>query len=116
MNSGKYKFRIDISWEYDSLPDGMPDNTSAAILEQFTDALQTEFHKDPVAVMTGIYTGDGKRDWVFYTLNLRIFSKVFNRALEPLDIIPLQINAEEDADWEEYRHMREETYIPESEK
>ena len=46
--------------------------------------------------MTGIYTGDGRRDWVFYTQNLNIFGRVFNRALEPLEQMPLLIEAESD--------------------
>ena len=62
--------------------------------------------------MTGIYTGDGRRDWIFYTKNLKIFSVVFNKALEPLDQMPLEIEAEEDGDWSEYREMRDMTYVP----
>ncbi len=60
----------------------------------------------------GIYTGDGRRDWVFYTKNLKIFSLVFNKALESLPVMPLLIEAEEDAGWEEYLHLRSETYVP----
>lgn len=84
-------------------------------MEEATDALLAAFKVDRVAVMTGIYTGDGKREWVFYTRSLPIFQKVFNRALEPLDTMPLAIEAGEDADWEEYTEMREATYVPDEE-
>ena len=110
--SGKYIYRIDVSWNYDSLPDGMPQDDDARRMEEATDALAEAFKKDRVAVMTGIYTGDGRRDWVFYTKNLKIFSHVFNKALEPLPAMPIVIDAEEDSGWEEYRHMRDETYVP----
>ena len=113
--SGKYRYRIDVTWSYNALPDGMPEEDDAKLMEEATDALLAAFKKDQVAVMTGIYTGDGKRDWVFYTKNLKIFSIVFNKALESLPTIPIVIDAEEDADWEEYTHMREETYVPEEE-
>lgn len=99
--SGKYIYRIDVTWEYDSLPDGMPSDGDAALMEEVTDALADAFKKDRVAVMTGIYTGDGRRDWVFYTKSLKIFSIVFNKALEQLPLIPFLIEAEEDAGWEE---------------
>lgn len=115
-DSGKYVYRIDVCWEYNSLPDGMPEDDDATLMEEATDALIEAFKKDRVAVMTGIYTGDGKRDWVFYTKNLKIFSIVFNNALESLPTIPIVIDAEEDADWEEYTHMREETYVPDEEE
>lgn len=113
MESGKYIYRIDVSWEYNSLENGMPEDADARLMEQVTDSLLAAFKKDQVAVMTGIYTGEGRRDWVFYCKNLAIFNKVFNKALEELPTIPILIEAEEDKDWEEYREMKETTYVPE---
>lgn len=113
--SGKYRFRVDVHWDYIPEPDGMPSREDSEIMEKVTDAFLAEFKKDRVGVLTGIYTGDGRRDWIFYTKNLGIFSGVFNRALEPLDTIPILIEASEDPEWEEYSEMREATYIPEEE-
>ena len=53
---------------------------------------------------------------MFYTKNLPIFGKVFNKALAPLPEMPLEIEADDDPEWEEYREMREKTYIPEDEE
>lgn len=114
--SGKYKYRITVGWDYNALPSGMPDDSDAEMMEKVTDALNAAFKNDKVAYLTGIYTGDGRRDWIFYTKNLMIFSKVFNKALEPLETVPIVIEAEEDADWEEYDNMREMTYIPEDDE
>lgn len=111
-DSGKYIYRVSVGWRYNALPDGMPEEGESLLMEQVTDALLAAFKKDRVAVMTGIYTGDGRRDWIFYTKNLKIFSVVFNKALEPLDQMPLEIEAEEDGDWSEYREMRDMTYVP----
>jgi len=108
---GKFTYRVTVSWEYSSLPSGMPEDSDARLMEKATDALMAEFKKDKVAYMTGIYTGDGRRDWVFYTHNLNIFGRVLNRALAPLEQMPLLIEAESDPDWEEYREMREISYI-----
>ena len=106
-DSGKYNYRIDVHWDYSAKPDGMPDDTDAPLLEEATDSLLAAFKKDPVAVMTGIYTGDGRRDWIFYTRSLFIFQKVFNRGLEAIDrTLPLLIEAEEDPEWEEYSELR----------
>ena len=112
---GKFKYRVTVGWDYERRSDGMPCDADAEMMEKATDALQKEFGKDKVAYMTGIYTGDGRRDWIFYTTNLNIFGKVFNRALENLDAMPLSIEAEEDPDWAEYREMKEISYIPEDE-
>ncbi len=106
-DSGKFIYRIDVHWDYSAKPDGMPDDEGARVLEEATDSLLAAFKKGPVGVMTGIYTGDGRRDWVFYTRSLPIFQKVFNRGLESIDrTLPLLIEAEEDADWEEYTELR----------
>ncbi|MDE5848112.1 MAG: DUF695 domain-containing protein [Muribaculaceae bacterium] len=112
---GKFPIRVTVSWDYTPKPDGMPSDADADLMEQATDALLDEFRKDKAAVMTGIYTGAGRRDWVFYTHSLNIFGKVFNRALAPLPEMPLKFEAAEDPDWEEYRDMREATYVPDEE-
>ena len=111
-DSGKYNYRIDVKWKYNALPNGMPEDEEARLMEKVTDALLGAFKKDTVGVITGIYTGDGERDWVIYTKNLNIFSIVFNKALEDLPTVPFVIEASEDKDWEEYNSMRDETYVP----
>lgn len=111
-NSGKYKYRINVYWDYNALSDGMPEPQESELMDQATVAFEQTLNKDTAAILTGIYTGDGRRDWVFYTTSLFIFQKVFNRALEDLDQMPLVIEAAEDPDWEEYTEMRERTYIP----
>lgn len=110
--TGKYIYRIDVKWKYNALESGLPEDADARLMEEVTTSLLEAFKKDTVAVMTGIYTGDGERDWVFYTKNLKIFSVVFNKALEELPTVPFVIEASEDKDWEEYTEMREETYVP----
>ena len=113
---GKYHYLVRVSWDYEPGAGGMPSDRDAELMEKATDALQAEFKKDPVAYMTGIYTGAGRRDWIFYTQSLGVFGKVFNRALAELPEMPLKIEAEEDPGWEEYSQMREESYIPEGEE
>ncbi|MBD5200676.1 MAG: DUF695 domain-containing protein [Bacteroidales bacterium] len=113
IDKGKHRYRIDVDWDYTPLPDGMPSDEDAKLMGEATDAMIETFAKDPVAVMTGIYTGDGRRTWVFYAKSLGVFGNVFNRALADLPQMPLLIEASEDPGWEEYLHTKSETYIPE---
>lgn len=113
MESGKYNYRVEVSWDYTPTPNGMPDDEEAELMEQATDALQTALRNDKAAYMTAIVTGENRRDWVFYTKNLAIFGKILNGALRDLPQMPLAIEAYEDPEWENYRTMREATYIPE---
>ena len=110
--SGKYVYRIEVSSKYDALPDGMPSREDAELMEQADEALKAAFRREKkIGVITGIYTGAGERNWVIYTSNLRVFSSVFNRALQELPALPIVVDAESDPDWEEYRQMRDNTYI-----
>ncbi len=101
----KFKTRVEVTWRYSGEPSGMPDTATAELMEQATERLQRAFDKDPVAVMTGIYTGDDERNWVFYTLSLPIFGRKLNEALDDMPVLPLEISAESDPDWEEYDEM-----------
>lgn len=106
-NNPKFSIRVEVSWPYSGEGSGMPDVETSKLMSDVHDAFLAVFDKDPVAVMTGIYTGDNRRDWVFYTLSTHIFQKKMNEALAPFPLLPLEIYAENDADWAEYAEMRE---------
>ncbi len=106
-NNPRFSIRVEITWPYQSDAGGMPSQADSELMEQAHDAMQAVFEKDPVAVLTGIYTGDSQRNWVFYTLSTHIFQKKINEALAQLPTLPLQISAENDPDWEEYAEMKE---------
>lgn len=103
----RFSIRVDITWKYEGNPDGMPDYDTSVMMEKVTDALNAEFDRDPVAVMTGIFTGDDERDWVFYTLSTHIFGRKLNEALAELPLLPLEISCENDPDWAAYDEMAE---------
>lgn len=100
----RFNIRVTVSWRYGQ--SGMPDTDTSLTMQKVTELLATEFKKDPVAVLTGIYTGAGVRDWVFYTLSLPIFGRKLNEQLAALPLLPLEISAESDPDWLEYAEMR----------
>lgn len=105
ISNHRFKFRIDIAWSYTPDTTGMPDEATSELMERVQDALETAFKKDPVAVLTGVYTGEGVRDLVFYTLSLHIFQRKFNEILAPFPTLPLSFEAEEDPEWQEYISM-----------
>lgn len=109
--TGFYNTRMEVTWRYGGPDAGMPPDATARLMEQVTTALADEFRRDPVAILTGIYTGAGERNWVFYVRSLHIFQRKINEILAPFEQLPLEFYAEEDPEWEEYREMRE-TEIP----
>lgn len=104
--TGRYRYRIEMTWLYEPDAAGMPSLDTSRTMETVTDALQDSLRRDPVAVMTGIYTGAGERNWVFYAVTLKSFQAMLNKALSAIEeLLPLTFHAEEDPDWEEYREM-----------
>jgi len=101
----RFKYRVEVTWKYDPDVKAMPSEETAKLMEQVIDRLTSILDKDPIAVMTEVYTGEGARDMVFYTLSLHIFQRKFNEAMEGFPILPLTFSAEEDPQWEEYTQM-----------
>ena len=104
-DTGKYVYRIEMTWTYTPDEKGMPDIATSTLMEQVQDAIEDCFTKDPTAVNTGIYTGDGQRNWVFYARSLHIFQRKINETLAAFPQLPLSFSAEEDPEWEEYDEM-----------
>lgn len=116
ISSRKYNIRVDVSWKYKGDSSGMPDLKTSILMESVHDAFTETFKKDPVGIMTGVYTGDDERNWIFYTKNLKIFEYRFNEALSTYDdILPLTITAENDSEWNEYHEMKDLAEIMEGE-
>lgn len=80
MESGKYRIRVEITWRYQGDSTGMPDKPTSMLMEAVQEALTKVFDRDPVAILTGVYTGDDRRDWVFYVTSTHIFERKINEA------------------------------------
>lgn len=104
----RYSIRIEVTWPYDEvMSDGMPGAATAETMGEITDRFQQIFKKDPVAVLTGIFTGAGERNWVFYATSTHIFQKKLNEVMDPFPLLPLNIICENDRDWDGYKEMLE---------
>lgn len=107
----RFNIRVEITWKYEGEGSGMPDYNTSSLMEQVQETLEKEFEKDPVAVLTGIYTGDNERNWVFYTLSTHIFGRKLNDALASFELLPITIYCENDPEWNEYQEMKEHSEI-----
>lgn len=101
----RFKIRVTVSWDYSGESAQMPTESTGELMARVQQTLTDEFRHDPVAVLTGIYTGDGQRQWVFYTLSIHIFGRKLNELLEPFPLLPITVEAVEDPEWEEYDEM-----------
>lgn len=111
INNPKFNIRVEVTWKYNPCENGMPNVETSELMEQVHEALLLTFKKDPIAVLTGIYTGDGERNWIFYTLSTNIFGRKINEALNKFELLPIAIYCENDPEWNEYREMKSLTEI-----
>lgn len=107
MDNPKFNIRVEVTWRYSGDASGMPDVATSTLMEQVQEVLTGCFAKDPVAVLTGIYTGDDERNWIFYTLSTHIFGRKLNECLSEFPVLPLDIYCENDPEWLEYKEMCE---------
>lgn len=103
--SGKFRERAEVTWRYDADSKGMPDDATAKLMEEVMAALKRAMEKNKLAILTGVYTGGGERNMVFYTRNVPAFGVALNDALAPFELLPLTIYTEKDPDWCEYAEM-----------
>ncbi len=104
-NSGKFRERAEVTWRYAADAKGMPDDSTAERMEEVMAVLKRAMEKNKLAILTGVYTGAGERNMVFYTRNVPAFGNTLNEALAPFELLPLTIYTEKDPDWAEYAEM-----------
>ena len=104
--SGKFPFRVEVTWHYSPDAKGMPDEKSAELMENVLIALKKAMEKDKLAILTGIYTGDDERNMIFYTRNVAAFGNKLNEALTHFEKLPISIYTENDPEWNEYAEMQ----------
>ena len=103
--SGKMKIRIEIRWPYEADEQGLPTESASLLIDEIEPLIRKAMEKDKLAIMTGNYTGGGMKYWVYYARTERVFGERLNTVLEPYETLPLEIECEIDADWEEYLDM-----------
>lgn len=107
IESGKFKERIEIYWKYKSGYNSMPTDEEGKLMESVLETLRSTMEKDKLAILTGIYTGNGERTMVFYARTSKIFGERLNEALKDFEMLPIEIYVEIDAEWNEYKEMCE---------
>ena len=106
--SGKLRQRLEVVWNYKSDDKGLPaDDKEAQLMEEVGDKLRAVMEKDKLAIVTGVYTGQGKRETNFICRNLEAFGQRLNDTLSEYPQLPIVINAYDDPENVEYKELLE---------
>ena len=52
---------MEITWKYEGDDKGMPSDALAEKMEEIQEALRKAMEKDKLSILTGVYTGGGRR-------------------------------------------------------
>ena len=96
LETGKYPYRIEIRWDYEGDLRGMPTDAVGMDMEAFEAALLPALERNKLALLAYSCTGEGVKEWVYYTRNLKAFGETLNMALADLPQFPLSFKADED--------------------
>lgn len=108
VDSHKFPQRIEVTWTYSADEKGLPVNDQEAEqMEEVGDLLRQKMEKDKLAILTGVYTGQGQRIHVFIARNVEAFGRRLNEALADFPQLPLSLYVEHDPDNQEYHEMQE---------
>jgi hypothetical protein len=95
---------IVISWFFESADGtGMPQESDLQQMEEFEDLMDEALVEKGTARLMTVFTGEGIREWQFYTDDEEFFIEKFNEAMAGKPALPLEIEALEDENWDAYK-------------
>ena len=95
---------IVISWLFETENGtGMPTDEVLNQMEDFENLLDDALVEKGTARLMTVFTGEGVREWQFYTDDEEFFMRKFNEAMADKPVLPLEIEALEDENWDAYK-------------
>lgn len=101
VDRAAYPIRLSVFWEM-AEPDenGLASPTEVVPMETFEDRLVEAVDLDGQSLLSAVITGKGQRQWVFHTADTGEFLRRLTDMPQEEDRYPIEIEAEEDPDWE----------------
>ncbi|MDQ8195346.1 DUF695 domain-containing protein [Coraliomargarita sp. SDUM461004] len=106
LADANYPRRLTIVWTFEVTDSsGMPSDTQSADMKVFEDRLLEALDPDLAAILAFVYTTRGTREWHFYLSDVNEVGIRINQALASVPKLPIQLNVEDDPNWDELRQV-----------
>lgn len=99
-----YPDRVTIAWSYKSTS-GMPSKTERESMDRMEDLLSPYVEQTSLSTLVLVSTGEGLREWVYYTKSQDEFMAQVNKALQGLPRFPVEIDLWKDPEWKRYEEF-----------
>ena len=102
-----YPHLIAVSWPYEPANEfGMPSSDVTALMTQFEELLDRALEGSQSAFLTVVVTGNGTREWQWYSRSPEETMGLVNQALTGYEPFPVQFSIQDDPQWEAYRRFQ----------
>jgi hypothetical protein len=102
LGDQRYPRRLTVTWEYEETdPSGMPSKNQNRELQDFEDSILNAVDPERLAILSFVFTRAGLREWHFYISDVNEVGKRINEALSEKPGLPINLEVNDDPDWEE---------------
>jgi len=96
----KHPQLIQIYWDLEKSPSGMPSPIESEQMELFENRLEKALEKDLAGALVGVVTTNGYREWVYYVKSVEEFSERLHYMPQEKEPYPIEIQTEKDQSWD----------------
>jgi hypothetical protein len=100
-----YPDRVILVWKYSS-ESGMPVIAERERMDRLEDLILPAVEEKAQSVLVLVSTGEGFREWIYYTKSASVFVEKLNETLKTSPRFPIEIHAAPDPTWSTYEAFR----------
>jgi hypothetical protein len=97
-----FPFLLSATWAYQRNEFGLPSADEMKLMDKFEDALASKLETSQTAHLMVVLTGNGERDWLWYTVGEEEAMRLVNQALKGHKAYPVQFSVQKDRRWKAY--------------
>ncbi len=98
-----FRTLVVIGWSYEpGNAAGMPASSDAQRMDELEGLLDNALEVPHHGFLTVAVTGDGRREWQWYTRDVEAFMTALNQALAPHAVFPIDLSHQDDPGWTAY--------------
>lgn len=105
VDAAAYPFLLSATWSYQAGRAGMPDAEELERMTRFEEALESTLEGSQSAYLMLVFTGNGNRDWLFYSRGEDDSMRRINQGLKGHPVYPVEFSVQRDPHWRAYRQF-----------
>jgi hypothetical protein len=105
VKPAEYPTLILITWKYKGTSNGMPDTPTGERMGVLEDLLPKKLESAASAYLAAVVTGNGRKEWYWYSRNEAESMKLLNEALAGQAAFPIQVSVQEDPTWSAHSQL-----------